>query len=42
VTMMTGNPVSIRVFARWPPELSYSATWSLTHLAWIHRQTSVR
>src|SRR4051812_36436264 len=33
VTMITGSPVSRRVLARWPPDLSYSSTWSRTHLA---------
>jgi hypothetical protein len=26
-----GSPVSRSVLARWPPERSYSSTWSLTH-----------
>src|ERR1035438_4564501 len=33
VTMITGISVSPSVFPRWPPELSYSATWSRTHWA---------
>ena len=31
VTITTGIPVSSRVLALLPPELSYSATWFLTH-----------
>ena len=30
VTTTMGMPVSISVLARWPPEASYSATWSRT------------
>src|SRR5580698_3658968 len=33
VTMITGRPVSRSVLARWPPDASYSATWSRTHRA---------
>src|SRR5664280_84489 len=33
VKITIGRPVSRRVLARTPPEVSYSATWSRTHCA---------